>query len=99
MLDRFSLTGKKALVISRQGPNALAAAEGLQKAGAEIWFAGAAPEPSAFPVAGVLPYARGGAEELASAILSQMRKLDIVIYDTLSDRVDGWAQDFYEINE
>ena len=99
MLDCFSLTGKKALVISRQGPNALAAAEGLQKAGAEVWFAGAAPEPAAFPVAGVLPYARGGAEELASAVLSQMRKLDIVVYDTLSDRVDGWKQDFYEINE
>lgn len=101
ILDRFSLRGKKALIVCPENPYSAEIAAGLRAAGAEIWVAGNAPVDLGTPVAGKFDYTHGSAEssaKLADEVRAKMGRLDIVIENGLYTPKKGWQQSFAEIH-
>ena len=101
ILDRFSLKGKKALIVCPENPYSREIAAGLSAAGAEIWVAGNVSVELGVAVSGKLDYIHGSAEsaaKLADEVLQKMGTLDIVIENGLYTPVTGWKQSFSEIH-
>lgn len=101
ILDRFSLAGKKALIVCPENPYSREIAAGLAAAGAEIWVAGNVEVDLGTPVAGKFDYTHGNTEsaaKLADDVRAKMGKLDIVIENGLYTPVTGWKQDFAQIH-
>ncbi len=100
ILDRFSLMGKKALIVCPENPYSREIAQGLANAGAEIWVAGNAEADLGVEVAGKFTYTHGCAESaanLADEVRAKMGILDIVIENGLYTPVKGWKQTYAEI--
>ncbi|MBQ8249150.1 MAG: SDR family oxidoreductase [Clostridia bacterium] len=100
ILDRFSLAGKKALIVCPENPYSREIAQGLAAAGAEIWTAGNADADLGVTVAGKLTYTHGDTESaanLANEVRAKMGTLDIVIENGLYTPVKGWKQTYNEI--
>ena len=102
ILDRFSLAGKKALIVCPENPYSREIAAGLAAAGAEIWVAGSTPAELGVAVCGAFDYEHGSkdsAVKLAEDVRAKMGTLDIVIENGLYTPVKGWKQGFKEIHE
>ncbi len=102
ILERFSLKGKKALIVCPENPYGREIAAGLAAAGAEIWVAGNAAVELGVDIAGKIDYTHGSAEsaaKLADDVRAKMGTLDIVIENGLYTPVSGWKQSFAEIHE
>lgn len=102
ILDRFSLVGKKALIICPENPYSREIAAGLVAAGAEVWVAGNVAVNLGVDIAGRLEYTHGSkesAEKLADDVRAKMGKLDIVVENGLYTSVTGWKQNFAQIHE
>ena len=101
ILERFSLKGKKALIICPENPYGREIAAGLAAAGAEVWVAGSTAAALGVDVAGWFDYAHGSADsakKLADEVLLRMGRLDIVVENGLYTPVTGWKQSFAEIH-
>lgn len=102
ILNRFSVSGKKALVVCPENPYGTEITRGLMEAGAEVWMAGDPAKMPKLSVTGIIPYRHGDADSakaLESAVRTQMGTLDIVIENGLHTDASGWEQSFDEINE
>ena len=102
ILDRFSLAGKKALIVCPENPYGCEIALGLASAGAEIWTAGNVDVELGVSVAGKFEYTHGSsksAAKLADDVRARMGRLDIVIENGLYTAAVGWEQSFSEIHE
>lgn len=102
ILERFSLAGKKALIVCPENPYSREIAAGLAAAGAEIFVAGNKDVDLGTPVAGKIDYTHGCAEsaaKLADEVRAKMGTLDIVIENGLYTPVAGWKQNFVQIHE
>ena len=100
ILDRFSLSGKKALIVCPENPYSREIAAGLFAAGAEIYVAGDTSVDLGTPIAGAFDYTHGSAEsasKLADEVRAKMGRLDIVIENGLYTPVTGWKQNYEEI--
>ena len=100
ILNRFSLHGKKALVICPENPYGKEIVEGLISGFAEVWLAGDPAQMPDLPVAGMIPYKHGDAASaaaLADAVRQQMGALDILVENGLHTEISGWEQDFATI--
>ena len=100
ILDRFSLAGKKALIVCPENPYSSEIAQGLANAGAEIWVAGNTDTDLGVEVAGKFTYTHGcteSAANLANEVRAKMGTLDIVIENGLYTPVKGWKQTYSEI--
>ena len=99
LMNHFSLTGKKALVVCPENPYGSEIISGLSAAGAEVWLAGdpAALSESQLPV---LAYRHGcpdSAKALEAAVREKMGTVDILVENGLHTAVTGWDQDFETI--
>ena len=102
ILDRFSLAGKKALIICPENPYGREIAAGLAAAGAEIWVAGSTAADLGVEIAGSFDYIHGSKEsaaKLENDVRAKTGKLDIVIENGLYTPVTGWKQNFAQIHE
>lgn len=111
MWKRFSLEGKKALIVCPENPYGKEIAGGLAKAGAEIWLAGDPKKAEEmerngevydFPVAGFFAYHHGDAQEaqeLAQQVERKMERVDVLVENGLYTDQTGWKQTFEEIYE
>lgn len=102
ILEKFSLIGKKALIVCPENPYSREIAAGLADAGAEIWIAGEKETEIGINIAGRFKYIHGSkdsATELAEAVRQRMGVLDIVVENGLYTEKIGWKQSFDEINE
>lgn len=102
ILEKFSLAGKKALIVCPENPYSREIAAGLADAGAEIWTAGSSDIDLGIPTAGHLKYEHGCAESakaLEAAVRSEMGTLDILVENGLYTNYKGWKQSFSEIND
>ncbi len=100
ILDKFSLAGKKALIVCPENPYSREIAAGLSAAGAEIWTAGEAAADLGVKIAGTFKYTHGcreSAAELEAAVREKMGALDILIENGLYTDKKGWKQNFTEI--
>ncbi len=100
ILDRFSLAGKKALIVCPENPYSKEIAKGLAAAGAEIYTAGNVDADLGVNVAGKFEYTHGSTEsaaKLADEVRAKMGTLDIVIENGLYTPVKGWKQTYTEI--
>lgn len=96
-IDRFSVEGKKALIVCPENPYAKEIAAGLAAAGAEVWLAGDKDVDFDTPVAGKFTYTHGSVEsaaKLADEVKAKMGTLDILIENGLFTDVKGWKQDY-----
>ncbi len=101
ILDRFSLRGKKALIVCPENPYSPEIAAGLAAAGAEIFVAGNTAFDLGTPISGSFDYTHGSAEsaaKLADEVRAKMGRLDIVIENGLYTPKTGWKQNFAEIH-
>lgn len=105
ILDRFSLAGKKALVLAPQYEYGADIAEGLREAGAEIFLCGddkAALERIAAETGaeGIFEYRRGTkaeADALASFIRETMGGIDVFVDNGSGKRMEGWFHSYADI--
>ncbi|MBR5468035.1 MAG: SDR family oxidoreductase [Firmicutes bacterium] len=100
ILERFSLEGKKALIICPENPYSREIAQGLKGAGAEIWVAGETTVDLGVDIAGSFTYTHGSIESAANLeceVRAKMGTLDIVIENGLYTPVKGWKQSYAEI--
>ena len=102
ILDKFSLSGKKALIVCPENPYSKEIAMGLFAAGAEIYLAGNVDVDLGVAIADKFDYIHGckdSAIKLAEQVSEKMGKLDIVIENGLYTPVTGWKQNFAQIHE
>lgn len=100
ILQRFSLQGKKALIVCPENPYGNQIAEGLRAAGAEIWLAGEIQ--TDIPAEGSFFYEHGSRESavaLAAAVREKMGRLDILVENGLCTKTVGWEQSYGQISE
>ena len=100
ILDKFSLAGKKALIVCPENPYSREIAAGLVAAGAEVWTAGASNVDLGVKSAGFIEYTHGckdSAAALEAAVREKMGSLDVVIENGLYTDKKGWKQSFNEI--
>lgn len=100
LLERFSLVGKKALIVCPENPYGREIARGLAAAGAEIYTAGVGKVELGVAIAGSFEYDHGSAEsakELAEWARKTVGRLDIVIENGLYTENRGWEQSYTEI--
>ena len=96
ILNNFSLSGKKALVVCPENPYGNELVNGLLAGGADVWLAGDPAKLTDFSLP-VIPYIHGSAEsakELAQAVRQQMGTMDILVENGLHTDASGWEQDF-----
>lgn len=102
LLEKFSLEGKKALVVCPENPYGKELVEGLLSAGAEVWLAGDAAACKAFAGLPCIPYEHGSAEaaaQLERDVREQMGVLDVVVENGLWTDRTGWQQSYEAICE
>lgn len=102
VLNRFSLHGKKALVICPENPYGKEIVYGLLAGFAEVWVAGDISQIPTLPVSGKFPYIHGDAEsakQLEIAVRQQMGTVDVIVENGLNTSVSGWEQNFTSIYE
>ena len=96
LMNRFSLAGKKALVVCPENPYGDEIVDGLIAAGAEVWLAGDPKKLIRFSLP-VIPYQHGcpdSARALETAVRERMSCLDILVENGLHTAVTGWDQSF-----
>lgn len=103
ILDRFSLAGKRALVVCPENPYGAEIVAGLAAAGAEIYYAG--PNEAAMQqlaeAKGIFVYDHCTKEQtlsMAAAAKEAMGTIDILVENSLDTSVTGWNQDFETIH-
>ncbi len=102
ILNTFSLSGKKALIVCPENPYSREIAFGLASAGAEIFVAGNVDVDLGVDVKDKLEYNHGCAEsaiKLEEQVREKMGRLDIVIENGLYTPVTGWKQNYQQIHE
>lgn len=101
ILGRFSLSGKKALVVCPENPYGNEIVQGLLAGGAKVWLAGNLNAINAFPAEGKISYAHGdpqSAAALETTVREQIGCIDIIVENGLHTDVTGWDQSFEAIN-
>lgn len=101
LLNSFSLSGKKALVLCPEYTYGPELVQGLMDGGAQVWVAGAK-DPGLPGVEGYFPFHHTDAEEaakLADYVRSELGTLDILVENVLNmDTAPGWDHSFEAIN-
>ncbi len=100
ILDKFSLKGKKALIVCPENTYGAQIAQALEAAGAEIYLAGDVP--TDIPAKKCFLYHHGqldSAIALAKEVSQQIGAPDIVVENGLCVDSTGWEQSYAQINE
>lgn len=107
ILQKFSLSGKNALIVYPENPYGTEIAAGLCSAGAKIWLAGpceAALKQAAQALAnveGIFVYDHCTKEQtlaMAEKAKAAMGTIDILVENSADTAVTGWDQDFETIH-
>lgn len=110
ILEKFSLSGKSALITNPEYPYGVEIAQGLQAAGASVWLAGADPDilhqisnrllEKGCQISGYFPYKQGtetAALALSDAIKKELPSLNILVDNSSGHTLHGWDHTFDEI--
>lgn len=105
VFEKFSLSGKNALIICPENPYGREIAKGLHHAGATVYLAGNQEAHAAawadIPAAGWFTYEHGSAQsalQLERDVRERMGTLDIVVENGLYTSMSGWNQSYEDIS-